>query len=138
MDPKLALLVQLLALFSSWRRSKSKKMSSSAEKLLPLTYPNVSKWISISSPLSRKNTITFCNIWDHFTTKHGGVTSQRGRIKFNKYYFIHTIPGQLPAKKLFLQLFSSFAAIYNKGHFRKILTQISKLSWFSWYHSYIF
>ena len=62
----------------------------------------------------------------------------RGRIKFNKYYFIHTIPGQLPVKKIFVQIFSSFAAVYHKGHFRKILTQIFKLSWFSWYDCYTF
>ena len=34
--------------------------------------------------------------------------------------------------------FSSFEAIYHKGHFRKSLTQIFKFSCFSWYHAYIF
>ena len=58
--------------------------------------------------------------------------------KFDKYYFIHTIPGQLPAKKTFVQIFSSFAAIDHKGHFRKIVTGSFKFGWFSWYHSYIF
>ena len=112
----------------------------SAGKLLPLRYPNISKRIFISSPLSRKNTKTFCNIQDPFTRKHGGVTIQRGRIKFDKYYFIHTIPGPLSTfcKKILVQIFSGFAAIYHKGHFRNILTQISKLRWFSCYHSHIF
>ena len=39
--------------------------------------------------------------------------------KFDKYYFIHTVPGQLPVKKL-VQIFFNFAARYNKGHFRKL------------------
>ena len=34
--------------------------------------------------------------------------------------------------------FSSFEAIYQKGHFRKSLTQIFKFNCFSWYHTYIF
>ena len=42
--------------------------------------------------------------------------------KLGKYYFIQTILGQLPVKKILVQIFSSFAAIYHKGHFRKILT----------------
>ena len=33
--------------------------------------------------------------------------------KFDKYYFIHTIPGQLPVKKLWFK----YAAIDHKGHF---------------------
>ena len=34
--------------------------------------------------------------------------------------------------------FSSFEAIYHKGHFRKSLTQIFKFSCFYWYHAYFF
>ena len=43
-DAKLALWVQLWPLFSSLRWSKSKKISSIAEKRQSLSYPNMSKW----------------------------------------------------------------------------------------------
>ena len=36
---------------------------------------------SISSPLSRKNMITFCSIWAIFSRKQGIVTHTRARIK---------------------------------------------------------
>ena len=58
--------------------------------------------------------------------------------KFDQSYFIHTIPGQLPVKKIVTPKFSSFAAKDHKGHFRKILTQIFKFGYFSWYHAYSF
>ena len=45
------------------------------------------KSVSISSHFPRKNTITFCNIWDIFTRKQGGVTSQRVRIKIWQILF---------------------------------------------------
>ena len=41
-------------------------------------------------------------------------------LKFDKYYFIHTINDRLSVKKL-VQIFSSFAAIDYKGYFRKII-----------------
>ena len=53
--------------------------------------------------------------------------------KFDKYLFIYMIPGQLPVKKILIQIFSSFAAIDQKGHFRKILTRIFKFGSFYWY-----
>ena len=53
------------------------------------------------------------------------------------FYFIHTIPGQLPVKDVVLVL-SSFGTIAYKVHFRKVLTQIFKFGCFSWYHVYIF
>ena len=80
----------------------------------------------ISSPLSGKNTITFCNIWDNFTRRHGGVTSQRGRIKIWQMLLHPHDSWSTSCKKLLFQIFSSFAATYHKGHFRKILTQIFK------------
>ena len=64
--------------------------------------------------------------------------SQESELKFGKFYFIHTIPGQLPVKKILIPSFSSFAAANHKGHFRKVLTRILKLGCFSWYHAYIF
>ena len=54
----------------------------------------MSKEVFISSSLSGKITITFYNIWDIFTRKQGGVIQVKGvESKFQKYYFIHTIPG---------------------------------------------
>ena len=38
-------------------------------------------------------------------------------------------------KKHFVRTFPSFAAIDHKGYFRKILTQIFKFGYFSWYHA---
>ena len=75
-DPNLALLVQLWPLFSSWRWPKSKIISSSAEKRQPLCYPNMTKWCPYLLSPFRENTITFCNIWNIFTRKKGGITSQ--------------------------------------------------------------
>ena len=86
-DPKLALLVYFWPLFSSWRWPKLRKISSRPEKLPPLSYPNMSNEVFISSSLSRKNKIPFCNIWDIFIRKQGGVTSQRRRIKIWKILF---------------------------------------------------
>ena len=50
--------------------------------------------------------------------------------KFGKSYFIHTIPGQLPVKKILIPTFSSFAATDHKGHFGKALTGFSSLAAF--------
>ena len=58
--------------------------------------------------------------------------------KFGKSYFIHTIPGQLPVKKILIPTFSSFAATDHKGDFRKVLTRIFVFGCFPWYHAYIF
>ena len=137
-DPKLALLVQLWPFFSSWRWPKSKKMSGSAEKLHPWNYPNMSKWSLYPSPLSWKNTITFCNIWDIFTRKQGRVTSQKSSTKIWQILFHPHDSWSTFYKKILVQIFSSFETIYRKGHIRKILTQIFKFAWLFWYDSYIF
>ena len=50
-----------------------------------------------------------------------GSQDEEVESKFDKYYFIHTINSHLPVKNL-VRIFSSFAAINDKGHFRKILT----------------
>ena len=77
---------------------------------------------STFSPLSEKNTITFCTIQVFFGLKQGGVTSQRVGIT-------HTIPGQLLVKKLG----------YNTFPFRGYRSQrVFKFGYFSWYHTYIF
>ena len=46
----------------------------------------------ISSPLSGKNMTTFCNIWAIFARKNGGAGIRGLGSKFDKTYFIHTIP----------------------------------------------
>ena len=93
--------------------------------------------VFIFSPLSGKNTI-FSNIWDIFTMKQGGVTSQRSRIKIWQILFHPNDSWSTSCKKILFQMFSSFKASDHKGHFGKILTRIFKFGWLSFYHSYIF
>ena len=50
--------------------------------------------------------------------------------KFDKAYFIHTISGQFPIKKI--------EAIDLKENLRKMLTRIFKFGCFSRYHAYMF
>ena len=69
--------------------------------------------------------------------KKGGLISQRVELKFDKYYFILTISGQLPLKNLGSNIFQ-FCGYRSQRTFRKILTRIFKCDWFSWYHSYTF
>ena len=47
-----------------------------------------------------------------------GSQVKGGESKFDKYYFIHTIPGQLPVKKFWFK-YSNFVAIDHRGHFRR-------------------
>ena len=91
-DPKLALLVQIWHLCSSWRWPKSKNIRSSAEKLQSLSYPNMSKWsLSLISLFREK--------YDYLLQYLGYFYLDKGEeSKFGKYYFIHTTPGQLPVK----------------------------------------
>ena len=97
-DPKLALLVQLWHIFSSWRWPKSKKISSSAGKRLPLSSPNMSKWslylniyiykyIHIHIHTYIHNTGLVFSIFGISTKKQGGVTGQRGKIKIWQMLF---------------------------------------------------
>ena len=59
----------------------------SAEKLLSLGYPIMSKSrLYHHSPLG-ENLITFCNIWAIFSRKKCGVTRQRVRIKIWQILF---------------------------------------------------
>ena len=69
----------------------------------------------ISSSLSGKNTITFCNIW-LFLPGNRDVSQVKGlESKFGKSYFIRTIPDQLPVKSILIPTFSSFAATDQKS-----------------------
>ena len=149
-DPKLALLVQLWPIFSSWRGPKSIKITSSAEKLKPLSHPNMSKWslhlniyihkyIHIHIRTYIHNTRLVFAIFGMCLPGNRVGSQVRGvKSKFDKYYFIHTINGHLPVQKIWFKYFPVFAAINHKGHFRKVLTGIFKFGWFSWYNSYIF
>ena len=76
---------------------------------------------STFSPLSEKNTITFCTIQVFFGLKQGGVTSQRVGIT-------HTIPGQLLVKKTWLQHFSVSSLATFLG---TTPTFLKKLGWIS-------
>ena len=57
--------------------------------------------------------------------------------KFDKYYFIYTVPGQLPVKKIVSNIFQFWGQVSQRT-FQKTLTQIFKFGQFSWYQSYIF
>ena len=92
----------------------------------------------ISSPLSGKKTITFCNIWAIFAGKQGGLTCQGVRIKIWQFLFHSHDSRSTFCQKILVPAFSSFAAVDHKEHFRKILTQIFKFGCVSWYHAYFF
>ena len=57
--------------------------------------------------------------------------------KFDRYYFNHTVPGQLPVKKIGSNIFQ-FCDQISQRTFQKTLTRIFKFGQFSWYYSYIF
>ena len=50
--------------------------------------------------------------------------------KFDKYHFIHTIPGEISVKKILVQMFPSFVGIDHTGRFRENLTAFSNLAGF--------
>ena len=53
--PKLSTFGPTLTLLSSWKLAKIKKVSNSADKLQPLSYPNMSKWnLYLLSPFWEK------------------------------------------------------------------------------------
>ena len=84
----------------------------------------------ISSPLS--------SLWPTFTGKQSGVLTQSGRIKVWQKPILSTQFLSSSCKKILVPTFSNFGAIYHKGHFRKILTQIFKFTCFSSYNAYVF
>ena len=82
---------------------------------------------SISSPLFRKNTVTFCNIWLFLPGNRAGW--QVKGLESNL-----TNPNASTSCKKYLVLtFSSFAAIDHNGRIRKMLTRIFEFGCFSWY-----
>ena len=74
------------------KMGKIQKISNSAEKLQP-SLQICQNEVFILSPLSGNNTITFCNIWKFLPGNRAGSQVKGVESKFNKNYFIHTIPG---------------------------------------------
>ena len=82
-DPKLALLVQLWPLFFSWR------------------------WWKYFSPFPFRGKIPLLSaIFEIFLPGNRAGSQVKGlESKFDKYFFIHMIPGQLPIKKFWFKYF---------------------------------
>ena len=74
--------------------------------------------VFISSPLSGKNTVTFCNICDIFIRKQGGVKSQRNRIKIWQKLFHPHDSGSTSCKKILVQIFQ-FSVYRSQRTFQK-------------------
>ena len=69
--------------------------------IVPWAIQICQKQDSISSPLSKKNTITFCTIWAVFGRKLGGVINQRVRsVRFTFRVRLQANSGKLPVKKI--------------------------------------
>ena len=94
------------------------------------SYSNMSNEVFISSALSGKNTITFFYIWDIFIRKQSRVTIQRDRIKILQILFHPCNSWSTFYQKSLVPIFSSFAAIDDKGNARKVLTGFLKLAGF--------
>ena len=120
---KFALLVQHWPTISPWRWQESKQISSGGEKPQPLGYPNMSKCQgSISFLLPEKTQLLFAIFGLFLPGNRVGSQLKGLESKFYKLLYI--------CNKIFVPMFSSFAAIYHKGHFRKILTGFSSLAAF--------
>ena len=84
----------------------------------------------ISSPLSGKNTITFCNIWAIFARKQGGVTSERVRIKIRQNLFHPHSSCQISVKKFCFQHSPVLRLYISKDISEKCWTRFSSLAAF--------
>ena len=82
---------------------------------------------SICSPLSRKNTITLCNIWAIFARKQGRVTNQSVRIKIWQNF-----------ENCKIILVSTYSSYRSQRAYKKNFNWIFKFGCFSRYHAYIF
>ena len=82
----------------------------------------LSKYVKIKSlsslPFPGKIGLLFAIFGIFLPDNRVGSQVKGGESKFDKYYFIHTIPGQLPVKKFWFK-YSSFVAIDHRGHFRR-------------------
>ena len=83
----------------------------------------------ISSPLSRKNTITTSNNCSIFARKQGRVINQRVRIK-NWQNFVNLF-------KHFGSNIFQFYSYISQRTFQKNFNSIFKFGCFSWYYAYI-
>ena len=103
--PKVSIFGPTLTRLFLLKMAKIEKISSSSEELQSLSYPNMLKEsVHLLSPFPEK--------WDYFL-KYLGYFS-----KFDKYYFIHTIPGQLPVKKFWFKYFQ-FCGYRSQRTFQK-------------------
>ena len=99
--PKVNIFGPTLSLLFLLKMVKIEKISSSAEKLQPLSYPNMSKWSLYLLSTFREKYDYFFVIFRIILPANTAGSQIRGvESKFDKYYFFHLIPGQLPVKKL--------------------------------------
>ena len=61
--------------------------------------------------------ITFCNIWAILPENRTQSQVKGLESKFDKYYFIHTIPDEVPVKKFWFQ----FCSYRSQRLFQKII-----------------
>ena len=108
-----------------------RKLALLVEKRQPLGYPNMSKSRLYLLSCFREKYDYFLQYLDYFCPNRAGSQVKGLESKFDKTYFIHAIPGQLPVKKILVSTFSSFAVIDRKAW-------IFKFDSFSSYHTYIF
>ena len=82
--------------------NKKKYISSNVENLQSLSYPNMSL-----SPLSFFGKTRFLSaVFGIFLLENRVRSKVKGKgSKFDKYYFIYTIPGQLPVTKIWFKYF---------------------------------
>ena len=130
MDPKFALLVPLWPPVSPWRWPILKKIRSSGENFSYLPIQICQNQVSISSPVHRKNTITFCNIWALFAWKRGRVTNQRVRIKIWQNF--------VNLYKHFGSNIFQFWSYRSQRTFQENFNWIFKFGCYSWYQAYFF
>ena len=84
---------------------------------------------SISTPRSRKYTITFCIIWAAFARKQGSVTNQSFKIKIWQNF--------VNLQNHFGSNIFQFCSYRLKRTFQKNFNLIFKFGCFYWYHAYI-
>ena len=85
---------------------KSKEISSSAETLQPLSHPNMLKWNLCLPSSFRQKYDYFLQYLGYFYQKtRRGSQVKEVESKFDKYCFIHTIPGELSVKTFWFKYF---------------------------------
>ena len=106
-DPKLALLVELWLLFSSWRWPKLKKNKQQCGKTSAIELSKYVKMKSLSPlPFLGKIPSLFAIFGIFLSGNRAGSQVKGVELKFDNYYFIHKIPGQLPVKIFWFKYFT--------------------------------